>query len=175
MSSRLAADEKICSVRGLICSVSGWVWCTSLWRGLTNLSPCIWNFGENQCVTVHCVFVLSDGWHPLWHLCGACASCRQHGCTGRALPGSTEAAGNAGSISKPWEGWRWGLEKEESSEKMQLFSKLVEGLRRQRSLLQKPKRSGQAAYCTRCAKPRWHRGAQSMALAQDKELVLPDF
>lgn len=61
MSSRLAPDEKICSVRELICSVNGRVCCASLWRGLTNLSPCLWNFSPNQCVGLDRVFVSSDG------------------------------------------------------------------------------------------------------------------
>lgn len=56
---------------------------------------------------------------------------------------------------------------------MQLFSKPVAGLRRQRSLLQILQRSGHMS--TQPAVPRWHRGARSMAVAQDKELVLPDF
>lgn len=58
---------------------------------------------------------------------------------------------------------------------MQLFSKSVAGLRRERSLLQKLMRSGHMNAQAACAIPRWHRGSQSLALAQDKELVLPDF
>lgn len=159
MSSRLAPDEKICSVRELICSVSGQVCCTSLRQGLTNLPPCAGNFGQNQRVTLDHVFVVSDDWRPVWHLSGACACC------------SREATGNAESVSKPWEGWWWGLGEEKNSEKMQLFSKAMAGLRRQRGLLKKLKRSShvsaQAACSAWCAVPGWHRRAQSMALAQD--------
>lgn len=56
---------------------------------------------------------------------------------------------------------------------MQLFSKPVAGLRRQRSLLQKLKRSGHMS--AQAAVPRWLRGARSMAVAQDEERVLPGF
>lgn len=137
MSSRLAPDEKICSVRELICSVSGRVCCTSLWQGLTNLPPCIWNFGQNQCATLPCTFVLSGYSCPLSLVLVPVAG-------SVAVPGRLcQAAGRQQamlSVSKLWGCWWWGLEKEKNSEKMQEFSKPVAGLRGQRSLLQKLKR-----------------------------------
>lgn len=82
-----------------------------------------------------------------------------------------------GALASPGKADHEDLEK--SSEKMQLFSKPGAGLRRQRSLLQKLKRvvlvHAQVACNAWCVMPRWPRGAQSMALAQDKELVCLTF